>query len=92
MAAPTSTPTPKPTALGPATDSLPGVWPQIVCTVGDPVKGHPEGYYIQENRYSSRIWIQGRPPTTAPAPAAETPTPAPEAKTPTPGPKKTIFD
>ena len=60
-------------------DSPPGAWPQIVTTVANPSQGYPEGYYMQQNRYSPRVWIQGRPP--------ETPVPDPA-----PAPKKTIFD
>jgi hypothetical protein len=83
---PTSVSTPVPTFYAPG-------YPKIERTVASPDMGLPEGYYIQEDYFGPRIWIQGQPPASKLAP----PTPAPKPDPHTPAPPvptstKTIFD
>ena len=46
--------------------------PKIEKTRANPALGLPDGYYIQEDFYGPRIWMEGKPPTEAAADSAPT--------------------
>jgi hypothetical protein len=61
----------RPTAAGPARRAAgsaapplgdqPGLKPKIEVTAANPDLGLPAGYYAQEDAYSPRFWVEGKP-------------------------------
>jgi len=72
-------PIPQPAPHIPATIPSNSEWPKIEKTVASPDLNLPAGYYFQEGPYTSRFWIEGKPPTVDSSPAKATTDPAQSA-------------
>ena len=63
-------------------------WPRIERAAASPDLNLPEGYYFQEGPYTSRLWIEGKPPAVTgskinpPRPTTPATEPGPDAAEP----------